>query len=270
MRSRIVEQRTDQRAGRECLARPLVGQFGYAGSLDQAAGPAALLRAEVPAHGHVVQARDPPAGQPQVEVILVLAHRVGRIEGPQLMFLEPQRLRDHPFRRHRAAPVAVDAQRRIARRRDALRLLLRAHVHPDERRAQRLALRVEHHHGAAGRIERERRDRTRVDPCGLHALADRLAERDPPVLRLLLGPARLGKARLVRRRGERERRAREVEEARAQSLGAAIDTQHIASLHLSAPRPGRGRDTPWPSRARSSRGRCRRRPRRCGCSGSAP
>ena len=94
-----------------------------------------------------------PPTDPHPRARLVLAHVARALKQLALVLLEPQRLGHHPLGADGALAVAVHAQRLVAARRHLGRLRRAAHVHPQQRRAQRLACLVQRHHGAARGVD---------------------------------------------------------------------------------------------------------------------
>src|SRR5262249_24151382 len=142
---------------------------------------AAAPRIVVPAHRSVVDARHHAAAEAVVDVVLELADRRRPLERSRLALLQPQRLGNHPFGRDRSPSVAVDLERRIPARGHPRCLLGRANVHPDERRSERLPRGIERHHAAAGRVEADRGNVTRLHARLRHRTAHRDPHRAPPI-----------------------------------------------------------------------------------------
>ena len=237
----------DDLTERHDLARPLLHQRIKAEPLQQARLIAAAARIIVPAHAGIVDARHHAAGEPEIDVVLILADRGRAIEQRPLMTVNPQRLRHHPFGRHRPCAIAVHLQRRIARRRDLRRHVAGAHIHPDQRRPQRLALGIQRHHAAAGGVGADGHHLVRPDLRVLHRLAHGHADGAPPVFGILLRPARLGKIRRIGCGGKGARPALQIEHGGAQRFRAAIDTHDIAFGHRPDPTPaGRLRNSSTP------------------------
>lgn len=69
---------------------------------------------------------------------LVLADVASRLIRGRLLLFEPQGFGDHPFRRDRAGPAAIDEQGRVACRADARRLSRGPDVHPQQAGPQSL------------------------------------------------------------------------------------------------------------------------------------
>ncbi len=219
------------RGERHDLARPFVEQRLGPQPAEQRGCITRAAVVVMPAHRGVVEARHHAAGEVEVEVVLKLADVGGRGEEIRLMGLEPERLGDHPFGRDRAVAVAVHRQCRIPGGRHPGGLAAGAHIHPDQGRAQWMAGGVERDHAAAGGIERDRSDVARRQPGGRQYLADRRAERLPPVDGILLGPARLREAGRVGGHGVGHRCALQVEDRGAQAFGAGIDTDDEGCGH---------------------------------------
>ena len=229
-------QRAEHLAGGGDPWRPLLEQLPHVQRLDEAPRPAALARAVVPAQAHVVETRRPLARQVPGQEILVLADAVRAGEGLGLVPLQPQRLRDHPLGRHGPGPVAVERERRVAGGEHGLRLGTRAHVHPDHRRAERLAALVERDDRAAGRGVGDRLDRRRLHPGRVDRAARGGDEVRPPVSRVLLDAVAGLEARLVGDGVTAEAVACEIVNARAQALGAAVGGQEVG--HAASPLVG--------------------------------
>ena len=208
--------------------RPFLRQLGEAELGQQRRRQAALAALVVPAHRHVVERGDPAAGQAPVDVVLVFAHAGRALEQLRLVALHPQGFRDHPLGRDRPAAVAVDAQRGIAARRDVGGFGGGAHIHPDHRRAQRRAICVHRHHRAAGGVHAQRDDLIGGGAGCRDRAAHRFAEAAPPVLRVLLGPARLGELRLIGAGVRALGPALGIEQDRADALRPAVDAQEIS------------------------------------------
>jgi len=182
----------------------------------------------VPAQRHIAEATNSAPGQAQGHEVLVLAHRRRGGIGIGFAALEPERLRDHPLRRHRPGTRAVDLQRRVAGREHRRRLGPGAHVHPDDRRADRAGVPVERHDGAAGGVHGN----------GPHSICRDASIHDgaphgggdgaPPILRVLLGAPAGGKVRLVGMGGRAEAAACLVVNAAPQALGAAVNANDVA------------------------------------------
>src|SRR4029077_13130158 len=92
-------QRTDNIAWRYHLFRPFVEKVLKPERLEKRARPAAVVALIVPPDRHVVERSDPPSGKPQIEIVLEFADLLGTVEEFRLILFNPQRLRDHPFRR---------------------------------------------------------------------------------------------------------------------------------------------------------------------------
>src|SRR5262249_13719320 len=201
-----------------------------------------------------------------IDVVLKLADMDGAVEQRALMPMEPQRLRHHPFRRNRSGARAVDLQCWIAGGRHLCRHVARAHIHPDERGTQWLPRSIQRHHAAAGGINREGRHLIGPDLRFLHGLAHRPAERTPPIIGILLRPARLWENRRVGGRTKAARLTLQVEHSGAQRLRAAIYTDDVAFGHVLNPVPA-GRPSRNPSCESESRTRTGRTSRRQTASG---
>ncbi len=152
---------------------------------------------------------------------------MGGIEGCRLVALQPQRLGDHPFGRHRPLPRAIDRQCCIARRKHGVGLGICAHVHPHQCRAQGTALRVKGDHGATGGGKTHRLNLTCVNsglgdgpPGGSH-------QRLPPIFGVLFGPGAGGKAGFIRHGFLPKASAVQIINPRPQAFGAAICGQVI-------------------------------------------
>src|SRR5262245_38519160 len=196
-----------------------------------------------------------------IDVVLKLADMDGAVEQRALMPMEPQRLRHHPFRRNRSGARAVDLQCWIAGGRHLCRHVARAHIHPDERGTQWLPRSIQRHHAAAGGINREGRYLIGPDLRFLHGLAHRPAERTPPIIGILLRPARLWENRRVGGRTKAARLTLQVEHSGAQRLRAAIFTDDVAFGHVLNPVPAErpSRNPSCKSESRTRTGRTSRR-----------
>src|SRR3954468_18784915 len=147
----------DHGAERQDLARPAVEQGRQVQLVEQAGGVSGAV-VVVPAGRCAGDVGDHAAGQVKVDVVLAVADVGGAVEDIGLIFGHPERLGDHPFRRDRASAGVVYLQGGIVEGRDAGGLGGGAHVHPDDRRAERAAGGVHRHHRAAGGIGGEADD----------------------------------------------------------------------------------------------------------------
>mmetsp|Transcript_44715 Transcript_44715/g.115722 ORF Transcript_44715/g.115722 Transcript_44715/m.115722 type:complete len:324 (-) Transcript_44715:73-1044(-) len=211
--------------GRHNLLRPLDQKLLQVQRRQQRGGPAAG-RVVVPAHRHVVQGRRHAPRQVKVHVVLRLADVGGCVEDVRLILPDPQRLGYHPLGRHWAATCRVDLQRGVARGEHLLGLLRTAHVHPQQRGAQRLPVCPQRHDRAAGGVQAQGCDVINGHARLGNRLLDRAAQRLPPVLRPLLRPARSRVLRRVRRGGKRQWPSCQVEHASAQALRPRVDANH--------------------------------------------
>ncbi len=207
--------------------RPFRFEIGKPERLEQRQRQPAFAALVVPTHCHVVERGQPAAGEPPVDIVLVFADARGFAEQLRLVALHPQRFRDHPLGGDRPRAIAVDAQGWIGARRDIGGFCRGAYVHPDHGGAQRRALFINRNHRAAGGVDAEREHLVGGDASGLDRAAHRFAEAAPPILRILLGPARLRELRLigagVRAPGPPVR----IEQDRPDALRPAIDAEQI-------------------------------------------
>src|SRR5262245_50746933 len=247
-------QPTDDLAQGQHVARPFLQERLEPEAAQKARLVAAAARIVVPAHGGVADAGHHAASQMIIDVVLKLADMDGAVEQRALMPMEPQRLRYHPFRRNRSGARAVDLQCWIAGGRHLCRHVARAQIHPDERGTQWLPRSIQRHHAAAGGINREGRHLIGPDLRFLHGLAHRPAERTPPIIGILLRPARLWENRRVGGRTKAARLTLQVEHSGAQRLRAAIYTNDVAFGHVLNPVPA-GRPSRNPSCKSESRTR---------------
>ncbi len=119
----------------------------------------------------------------------------------------------------------------MAAGRDAPGLVGRAHVHPDDGRAQRPEVLVQRHDRATGAISPQPDDLLFGDAAFSQSRARGRHEGRPPRIRLLLGPARLGMIERVGLRGKHHRRAGLVEDPDPHALRAEVDAEDVRACH---------------------------------------
>ena len=223
------QQRAGDLAHVQDALRETRQQVAQADLLVEIGRPAALGPVVVPADAGVVDAADPLAGQPVGQPVDELADVAGLAVGFRLVFLEPEDLAGQPFGRDVA--VAVVLQGRMAAGRDAPGLVGRAHVHPDDGRAQRPEMLVQGHDGATGAIGPQPDDLFFGDAAFGQRRARGRDQGRPPLVGLLLGPAGLGMIERIGLRREHQRHAGLVEDPDPHAFRAEVDAEDIRTCH---------------------------------------
>ena len=202
--------------------RPLARQVVEADLAQERGAPAAVGPGVIPLHGNVIERKRPFAGQTVHEPVGAFDDAAGPSVDVRLVALQPERLGQHPLRRHDAGHPA---QTRIFCGADIGGLAVGALVHPEQGAAQRRSVEGAGDDGAGGAVESD--PGHVVGPGG--GAGQRLghggASGGPPLSGVLFGPGGVRVERVQRGDAEAAAGAGRVEQGGADALRADVEAQ---------------------------------------------
>jgi hypothetical protein len=147
--------------------------------------------------------------------------RLALLYSLRFVLFEPEGLGGHPLGADGA--VAVVLERGVSRLLHPPRLIGGAHVHPHDGRPHVPVLLVHRQHRAARAVHGEANNLLRSDPTLAHRLFGRGHQARPPLVGVLLRPARARMLRFELDAVENHRRASGVEDAYPHTLRPEVD-----------------------------------------------
>ena len=168
-------------------------------------------------------------------------HPIGGVEYPRgarphvrLVLLEPHRLENEPLGGRRIFAFPVVQARPVVDLRGPARLFAGAHVGPHDRVSQGLSGAVEGDKRGRRRVKADARDLSWVDPRTRQSSSGGGDQRPPPLVDVLLHPARMGMNRRHRRVVKSKRPSTIIKKSHSASARAEVDT-HVDLGHSVAP-----------------------------------